>query len=126
MRHAFLTGLRTMGIRSLSDLLWFHNWWRYSAGGDPWFSQPYHYFNLFEGTCWTVLSGLVLRRWLLNRHSSLEVYYAAAFLSFGLTDFREAYALDSWLIWVKLTNLIVLLLLRWIVRKRYYPSGTLY
>lgn len=84
-----------MGIRSFSDLLWFHTWWRYSSGGDPWFSLPYHSFNLFEGSCWTVLAVLVLRRYLHHRHSTLEVWYSLAFLSFGLTDFREAYALQS-------------------------------
>jgi hypothetical protein len=118
--------LSSMGIRSLTDLLWFHSWWRYAVRGDPWFSFPYHYFNLFEGTCWTVLSVLVFHRYLRHRQSILEIWYALAFLTFGLTDFREAYALESWLIWVKLANLIVLLVFRWIVRKRYYPGENLY
>jgi hypothetical protein len=115
-----------MGIRSPLDLLWFHEWWRYSLRSDPWFSWPYHYFNLFEGVCWITLAGLVLRRYLANRYSILEGWYALAFFSFGLTDFREAYVLESWLIWVKLANLIVLIALRWIVMKRYYPGSSLY
>jgi hypothetical protein len=49
-----------------------------------------------------------------------------AFLTFGLTDFREAYELASWLVWIKLLNLIALYLLRRIVMKRYYPASKLF
>jgi hypothetical protein len=115
-----------MGIRSLPELLWFHAWWRYSARSDPWFSLPYHFFNLFEGMCWVTVASLIVRRYLIYRRSTLEVWYAAAFLSFGLTDFREAYVLESWLIWVKLVNLAVLIALRRIIIKRYYPSNKLF
>jgi hypothetical protein len=118
--------LSAMGIRGLRDLLWSHAWWRYSLRSDPWFSLPYPYFNLFEGVCWAILAGLVLRRYLANRRSILEGWYALAFLTFGLTDFREAYVLESWLIWIKLANLIVLLILRRIVIRRYYPGKTLF
>jgi hypothetical protein len=51
---------------------------------------------------------------------------AVAFLTFGLTDFREAYELASWLVWIKLLNLIALYLLRRIVMKRYYPASKLF
>jgi hypothetical protein len=121
-----LSYLSSLGIHSLSDLLWFHRWWGYPSRSDPWFSLPYHSFNLFEGTCWATLAGLVFRRYRHNRHSILEVCYAIAFLSFGLTDFREAYALESWLIWVKPVNLIVLIALRWVLQKRYYAGRTWY
>jgi hypothetical protein len=119
-------GGRPLGINSLSDLLWFHTWWRYPSRTDPWFSLPYHYFNLFEGLCWVFVAALVLHRYLANRHSRLEAWYALAFVSFGLTDFREAFALESWLIWVKLANLILLIALRSVIMKRYYPAATLY
>ena len=72
------------------------------------------------------MAGLVYRRHLANRHSILEVWYALAFAAFGLSDFREAFALESWLIWIKLANLILLIVLRSVIMKRYYPGATLY
>ena len=117
----------TMRIRQLVDLLWFQVWWKYPLPGDPWFSIPYHFFNLFEGSCWAILAGLVLRRlFLIHRRSSIELAYAAAFFTFGLTDFREAYELASWLVWLKLVNLIGLILLRRVVMKRLYPASKLF
>jgi hypothetical protein len=108
------------------DLLFLRAWWRYRPDETPWVSVPYHAFNLFEGTAWLVLSILVLGRYLKGRRSGIEVAYSLAFFTFGLTDFREAYALDSWLIWVKLINLIVLFRLRTVVIRRFYPGSKLY
>ena len=115
-----------MTLRDAADLLWFRVWWEYPQPRDPWFSIPYHAFNLFEGACWAVIGALVLRRYLAFRRSSLEVLYALAFVSFGLTDFREAYVLQSWLVWVKLVNLILLIRLRTMAVKRWYPGSRLY
>lgn len=115
-----------MDLKTLADLLFFRRWWTYRSGNPAWFEVPYHAFNLFEGGAWVVLSGLVLRRYLKRRRSAVEVLYALAFFTFGLTDFREAYALDSWLIWLKGANLLVLLGLRSFVIGRYYPESTLY
>jgi hypothetical protein len=108
------------------DLLWFHRWWQYPQPGDPWFSIPYHVFNLFEGACWVVIAVLVARRHRMSRRSPWEVVYALAFLTFGLTDFREAYALESWLVWVKLVNLVVLVRLRNLAVRRWYPRSKLF
>jgi hypothetical protein len=108
------------------DLLWFRVWWRHPHPTDPWFSMPYHAFNLFEGVCWVVFGLLVLRRFLVFRRSPLEIAYALAFFTFGLTDFREAYVLQSWLVWVKLVNLIALVWLRSIVIRRWYPASKVY
>ncbi len=44
---------------------------------------------------------------------------STAFFAFGLTDFRDAYALKSWLIWLKAANLLALLWLRSLVISRY-------
>lgn len=109
-----------------ADLLWLRVWWKYPDPHDPWFSIPYHAFNLFEGTCWVAIGALVLRRFLRFRRASLEILYALAFLTFGLTDFREAYALTSWLVWVKLVNLIALIWLRTLAIRRWYPGSRLY
>jgi hypothetical protein len=115
-----------MDLKQVADYLVFRTWWTYGSGNLPWIEIAYHAFNLFEGTVWVVLSGLVLRRFLINRQSTVEVAYALAFFTFGLTDFREAYSLQSWLIWLKAVNLVVLLWLRAIVLKRYYPECKLY
>ncbi len=108
------------------DLLVFKTWWRYDPRATPWVAVPYHAFNLFEGCAWVVFAGLVLyRRW-RHQRSRLELWYSLAFFTFGLTDFREAYALSSWLIEVKLVNLLVLLKLRFEVIRRFYPTSKLY
>jgi hypothetical protein len=115
-----------MTLRDLADLLWFRVWWKHPHPTDPWFSIPYHAFNLFEGACWIVIGALVLYRYMAVRRSSLEIVYAMAFFSFGLTDFREAYVLQSWLVWIKLVNLIALIRLRSIVIRRWYPGSKLF
>lgn len=115
-----------MSLQRVMDFLWFRVWWKYPDPTDPWFSFPYHIFNLFEGACWVVFAGLVLRRYLTLRRSQLEILYALAFFTFGLTDFRESYVLQSWLVWVKLLNLIALIRLRSISIRRWYPGSRLF
>lgn len=115
-----------MDWKRIADDLVFRTWWTYGSGNSPWIEIPYLAFNLFEGTAWVVLSALVMRRFLRCRHSGVEVLYALAFFTFGLTDFREAYALQSWLIWLKAVNLLILFWLRALVIRRYYPESKLY
>jgi hypothetical protein len=50
----------------------------------------------------------------------------AAFVVFGLTDFREAYRLESWLLLFKGINLVALLWLRHTVIRRWYPASKVY
>ncbi len=87
---------------------------------------PYHWFNLFEGTAWLVFAGRVLYRYARHRNGAIELWYALAFALFGLSDYREAWILQSWLIWAKLINLAALIWLRATVIRRYYPNSTLY
>jgi hypothetical protein len=115
-----------MEWRSATDYLVYRTWWAYQSEYPTWADMPYHAFNFFEGAVWVVLSGLVLGRFLRNRHSRIEVAYALAFFTFGQTDFREAYALQSWLLWLKAANLLVHFWLRAVVIKRYYPRSKLY
>ena len=115
-----------MDRRQTLDLLLFRTWWTPGAGGVPWIDRSYQAFNLFEGVAWLILSALVLARYLRHRHSRLELAYALAFFTFGLTDFREAFSLQSWLIWAKLANLLALFRLRQIVIRRHYPASRLY
>ena len=116
-----------MNLQSLAHLLWFQVWWTYPRqDGIAWVDIPYHGFNLFEGSIWVVLAGLVLRRYLRYRRSTWELAYGLAFFTFGLTDFREAYVLSSWLLWIKGLNLLILLWLHSIVIRGSYPESKLY
>lgn len=84
------------------------------------------WFNLLEAVAWFVIAGLVLRRWLRFHRSGEELIYAAAFLTFGLTDVREAFVLETWLLWVKGLNLLVILWLRSRLLKHHYPEWKTY
>ena len=99
----------------------FRRWWEYSPIADP-FSTVYHAFNLVEGVAWIVCARLVFSRWWRKRNSALEPLYAAAFLTFAATDFREAYLVEGWLILLKGLNLAVLLWLRRLILTRFYPE----
>ncbi len=109
----------------VADILLFRNWWVYDPG-EHWYNQPYHWLNLIEGTIWIAIAGLVLRRYRQHRHSPVEIAYAAAFFTFGLSDFHEAWTLPSWLILFKGVNLIVILWLRNRLLNRYYPDRRMF
>ncbi|MES2791970.1 MAG: hypothetical protein V4719_20315 [Planctomycetota bacterium] len=113
-------------IPTAVDILWTHTWWSYAKSSELPLSQAYHFFNLFEGTAWFVFCVLVLVRRYRQRRSRLELWYAIAFFTFGLTDFREAYYQQSWLIWVKTVNLVILFVLRHRVLKDLYPGSRLF
>jgi hypothetical protein len=107
-------------------IIFVRTWWRYTPEDGQWFTVLYHWFNIAECCAWVVCSGLVLRRFLCHRKSPSEIYYAIAFLTFAVTDFAEAWSQSSWLIWLKLLNLIVLFQLRRKIMSRYYPTAKLY
>jgi hypothetical protein len=102
------------------------SWWAYSAAEVDWFSSVYHFFNLAEGAAWCLLAALVLKRSFQHARSPVEIAYAAAFAVFGVSDFREAYALETWLILAKGVNLVCLALLRGYVIRRFYPESKTY
>ncbi len=112
---------------SWPELLWWHEWWRYDPEG-PTSDFIWQYgFNLFEGICWFVFAGLVIRRYCRMRKSKFgEWGYAVAFGLFGVSDFIQAYRLTSWLLIWKIVNLIVLLVLRRNVMKNHYPESKLF
>ena len=113
-------------MSEIIDLLFLRTWWSWHTdAGLPW-SAAYHWFNVVEGCVWLLFAASVLWRYRKNRRSSLEWWYALSFFTFGLTDFREAWVQQSWLIWVKAFNLIALLWLRNIVIRRYYPQARIY
>ena len=115
--------------RSVSEtleIIFIRTWWQYTPDDVQWFTAIYHWFNLAEGCAWVVCSWLVFRRFLIHRKSRSEICYAVAFLTFAITDFVEAWEQSSWLIWLKLVNLIVLIQLRRTIMSRYYPTAKLY
>ena len=100
-----------------------HTWWWYDPAGD-WYALPYHWINLIEGAAWMAFTIAVLARFAMHRKSApLELLYALAFFTFGLSDFREAYVVQSWLILFKGANLVALLYLRWRVTREHYPDS---
>ena len=109
---------------SLFDLLVTHVWWRYGGAGG--WSAAYHWFNLVEALVWFVFGGFVLARFLRQRRSAFELIYALAFVTFGLSDLREAWQLESWLLLAKGVNLGLLLALRRHILRRYYPQSKVY
>lgn len=104
------------------DFLFTRTWWTYQPHED-WYTEPYHWFNIAEGIAWLVFALLVLRRYSVYRKSRLEIAYALAFALFGLSDFREAYVVQSWLMLGKGAVLAAILWLRWIIISRYYPES---
>ncbi|HET6879165.1 MAG TPA: hypothetical protein VFI31_03355 [Pirellulales bacterium] len=111
-----------MSLRTLLT----HSWWRHTAGEAFGFSPVYHWFNLAEGVAWCLVAGLVVRRFARQRKSKLEIIYALAFLTFGVSDFVEAQALTTWLILAKGLNLAVLFALRRHLLRRHYPASKTY
>jgi hypothetical protein len=118
--------LRKIDLTSAFDFVFIRTWWTWDPGDRQWFSMIYHWFNLLEGVIWLIFAGLVLRRWLKHRNSRIEIVYAMAFFTFAATDVREAWEQSSWLIWLKLFNLLFLFWLRRIVMRRWYPTEKLY
>jgi multisubunit Na+/H+ antiporter MnhE subunit len=108
------------------EIIFVRTWWQYTPEDGQWFTTIYHWFNVAEGCAWVVCAGLVFRRFLTHQKSPSEIYYAIAFLAFAVTDFAEAWKQSSWLIWLKLLNLIVLFQLRRKIMSRYYPKAKLY
>jgi multisubunit Na+/H+ antiporter MnhE subunit len=98
-------------------------WWRYEPSGLSTFSTIYHWFNLAEGVVWCVIALFVFRRYLKSRKSKVEIVYAIAFVTFGLSDFIESEILTGWLIVSKGINLLLLFVLRGVILKRHYPTS---
>lgn len=113
----------------LFEWLWLHTWWSYAGSEDPLHAEVYRWINLIEGLFWVGFAAAVLIRRAKQpraKRSGIEFAYAAAFLLFAMTDFREAVALQTWLIWLKLVNLIALWWLRKRVMRDYYPDSKLF
>ena len=107
-------------------VLLLQDWWRYDPNRIEDWARVYRAFNLLEGVVWCIFGLLVIFRFLRYRKSRIELVYGAAFLTFGASDFIEAYVIGTWLVLLKLINLIALFLLRRIVMRRCYPESKTY
>lgn len=103
----------------LLEALWTQPWWTYDPAQATLWDHSYRNFNHFEGFVWTVFAILVLRRWQTHHRSRWELVYAAAFLLFGLTDFREAFVQSAPLVLLKVVVLGVLWWSRRVVTRLY-------
>ena len=112
-------------MQAIFDFVFTRAWWTYEPTAD-WYAQPYHWINLVEGAAWLIFAMLVLIRYFGHGQSRVELLYAFAFLTFALSDFREAYVVQTWLIIAKGINLAALLYLRSLVIRRYYPESKTY
>jgi len=101
-------------------------WWTWNAETAGVWDSVYRGFNLSEAAVWFLLAALVLRRWIRFRQSPLEGLYAAAFAIFGVTDLLEASQQSAALVAVKGIVLAAVLILRGIVRSRWYPASSFY
>lgn len=106
--------------------LWPQPWWTWNPETAGTWDHLYRAFNLLEAAAWFAFAALVLWRWTRFRHSPLEMLYAATFAAFGVTDLLEASRQSAPLVLVKGGILVALLLLRQVVRKRWYPANSLY
>ncbi len=113
-------------MNRVCEILFLTTWWAYDPMDRSAHSVLVHWFNLFEGAAWLAFAALVFRRYHQFRRSRIEVAYGAAFVLFGLTDFREAYSVQSWLLWLKLVILVALFCLRRSVMRRFYPESKVY
>ena len=114
------------GLASMLREVLTNPWWSFDSQTTGGWGVAYRWFNLCEGAIWAVFAALVIRRWHAHRRSRLEIVYAAVFLLFGLTDFREAYVQSAALVGTKAIVLVSLFSIRRRVLKTCYPHSRLY
>lgn len=97
--------------------------WRYSEMEPTPYQPIYHWMNAVEALIWLGFAVAVLYRNRRHRKSSLELFYAGLFFLFALTDAREMFVVQPWLILFKGVVLVGILWARYVVCKRYYPES---
>lgn len=83
----------------------------------------YFGFNAIEALAWLLFASYVIKRWLINKQSPLEIVYAILFVVFGLTDLLELVNLPIWLLGLKIMTLACLLLMRRHLITNYYTDA---
>jgi hypothetical protein len=97
--------------------------WQYTPQTANGLDLLYRWVNLVEGTAWCLIGAAILLRHFRYRRWPLEPLYAATFVLFGISDFREAWCLQPWLILVKAVLLLALWCQRAYVLTRHYPQS---
>jgi hypothetical protein len=97
--------------------------WRYSADAPTPYQPIYRSINAVEALIWLIFAGMVLVRNRQHRRSSLELVYAALFFIFAMTDVREMYVVQPWLILFKGVILAGLLWARHVLCRKYYQES---
>ncbi len=97
--------------------------WRYSATEPTPYQPIYRSINAVEALIWLGFAVAVLYRNRRHRKSSVELVYAGLFFIFAMTDVREAFVVQPWLIVFKGLVLLALLVVRQKVRNKYYPES---
>lgn len=84
----------------------------------------YSILNLLEAIAWFAVAAWVLRRhFKRDTGGAWDYAYFALFVVFGLSDVMESQLVPLWLIAAKGAIFIAILLVRWIVVRRYYPGA---
>lgn len=113
-------------FRELSRNLDFsHSWWVWMPEAASGWDWCYRIFNLVEGFCWLAFAVVVIRRWRRHRRSHWEWAYAATFVAFGFTDFREASQQSLVLVLIKGAILGALIAFRHQATRVWYPNNRL-
>ncbi len=97
--------------------------WRYSATQPTPYQPIYCTINGVEALIWLGFAVAVVYRNRRHRRSSLELFYAGLFFIFAMTDVREMFVVQPWLILFKCVILVALLWVRHVIRKRHYPEA---
>lgn len=96
---------------------WTQVLWHFPRRPASW-ELAYHGFNLLEGGVWEGFALVTLWRALRRGGACLEWPFALAFLSFGVTDFLEAYRVTPGLVVFKALNCGMLLWIRAAIHRR--------
>jgi uncharacterized membrane protein len=97
--------------------------WRYSETLPTPYQPIYRTVNCVEALIWLGFAVAVVYRNRRHRRSSLELFYAGLFFIFAMTDVREMFVVQPWLILFKGLVLVGILWVRHVVRKRFYPES---
>ncbi len=109
-------------MNRILEILFTETWWTYDPRDLSAHSIFTHWFNLFEAVrAWCVFAALAPQVLKVLPQFDRSRSWGVPFVVFGLTDFREAYCLQSWLLWLKLIILVALFLKK-AVDAEFYPE----
>ena len=98
-----------------------HVLWRVDYGDA--LAAGYSVLNMLEAVAWFAVAAWVVRRHVRKRGGRWDWVYAGLFAVFGLTDVVESQVVPVWLVGVKGLVFVLILLVRWVVVRRYYVGA---